>query len=312
VRHIANRDIALDVSALAEAEAVGGRTALISAIERQSADPRFPDAVYLLVGPSSKRISGNLDHWPALARAERGAVEISTSSATPPVRLAFTVPPNGHRLLAGRKSVGLDDFVGQIDEAIGSAIVFVFIIAAAASIALTWRTVGRIEAINATSRTIMRSGLDKRIPLRGSHDEWDELAANLNSMLDRIQCRMAEVKQATDNAAHDPRTPLARMRGRLEKARVQERDKERDQILIDVVISDLEDVLRMFALLIRISQIESANLGESFRQIDLSQVADDVVELFDAAAENKNISLQRSGDNHVTVRGDRHLGGCGL
>ncbi len=153
----------------------------------------------------------------------------------------------------------------------------------------------------------MQSGLDKRIPLRGSHDEWDELAANLNSMLERIQCLMAEVKQATDNVAHDLRTPLAKMRGRLEKARVQERDKERDQLLIDGMLADLEEVLRMFASLIRISQIESSDLAKSFRLVDLSQIADDVVELFDAAAEKKNVQLQRSGDKHVAVRGDRDL-----
>ena len=77
---------------------------------------------------------------------------------------------------------------------------------------------GRIEAINATSRSIMQSGLGKRIPLRGTRDEWDQLADNLNSMLDRIEALMGEVKQVTDNVAHDLRTPLTRMRGRLEKA----------------------------------------------------------------------------------------------
>ena len=64
----------------------------------------------------------------------------------------------------------------------------------------------------------MLSGLDKRIPLRGSNDEWDRVAENLNLMLDRIEILMGEVKQVSDNVAHDLRTPLTRMRGRLEKA----------------------------------------------------------------------------------------------
>ena len=89
---------------------------------------------------------------------------------------------------------------------------------AVASILVTRRTVGRIESINATSRAIMQSGLDKRIPLRGTNDEWDQLAENLNLMLDRIETLMGEVKQVSDNVAHDLRTPLTRMRGRLEKA----------------------------------------------------------------------------------------------
>ena len=64
----------------------------------------------------------------------------------------------------------------------------------------------------------MLSGLDKRIPLRGTHDEWDRVAENLNLMLDRIETLMGEVRQVSDNVAHDLRTPLTRMRGRLEKA----------------------------------------------------------------------------------------------
>ena len=81
------------------------------------------------------------------------------------------------------------------------------------AVSVTRRTVGRIESINATSRAIMQSGLGERIPMRGTRDEWDQLAANLNSMLDRIEGLMAQVKQVTDNVAHDLRTPLARMRG---------------------------------------------------------------------------------------------------
>lgn len=307
VREITDRAIAVDLSALEQAQADGGRPTLTAAIERQGADPRFHDAVYLLADASYERLSGNLERWPTRAHGARGLVEIPPSSAAPAVRLEFTTLATGDHLLVGRKIGGLDAFVGEIDRALGSAIALIFTIAVVASVSVTWRTVGRIEAINATSRIIMQSGLDKRIPLRGSHDEWDELAANLNSMLERIQLLMAEVKQATDNVAHDLRTPLARMRGRLEKACGEARDTERDQFLIERMQADLEDVLRIFASLVRISQIESSDLAKSFRPVDLSQIADDVVDLFDATAEEKNIHLQRKGDKNVTVRGDRDL-----
>jgi signal transduction histidine kinase len=78
----------------------------------------------------------------------------------------------------------------------------------------------------------MQRGLGNRIPLRGTRDEWDQLAENLNSMLERIEALMAEVKQVSDNVAHDLRTPLTRMRGRLEKAYNRQNNSDDDQLLM--------------------------------------------------------------------------------
>jgi signal transduction histidine kinase len=172
---------------------------------------------------------------------------------------------------------------------------------------VTRRTVGRIEAINATSQAIMQSGLGLRIPLRGTQDEWDQLAENLNSMLDRIETLMAEVKHVTDSVAHDLRTPLTRIRGRLEKAHDRKRDADSDQSLIGDTMADLDGVLGMFSSLTRISQIEANNPVAGFRNINLAEIASEVVELFDAAAEDKGGHLKFVGDQRVLVSGDRDL-----
>jgi methyl-accepting chemotaxis protein len=102
-----------------------------------------------------------------------------------------------------------DEFAGKIHAAVAWTIVLLLVLAGVASFSVTRRTVGRIEAINTASRAIMQNGLGKKIPLRGTRDEWDQLAENLNLMLDRIEELMGEVKQVTDNVAHDLRTPLA-------------------------------------------------------------------------------------------------------
>jgi signal transduction histidine kinase len=174
------------------------------------------------------------------------------------------------------------------------------------SVFVTRRTIRRIEAINATSRAIMQSGLGERIPRQGTRDEWDLLAENLNLMLDRIEGLMGEVKQVADNVAHDLRTPLAHMRGRLEKAYARARDGEHDQSLIGDTMADLDSVLRMFAALMRISQIENDRKA-AFRAVDLSNVAREVAELFDAAAEEKGGHLSVVADEPVLVTGDRDL-----
>jgi signal transduction histidine kinase len=207
----------------------------------------------------------------------------------------------------GKDISGLDSFADQMKAAVISGGALIFVLAAVASILVTRRTVGRIEQINATSRAIMQSGLDQRIPLRGTDDEWDRVAENLNLMLDRIETLMGEVKQVSDSVAHDLRTPLTRMRGRLEKAYHGPRVGENDQTLIGDTIADLDAVLRIFLSITRIAQIESRERKEAFRTVNLAEIAGQVVELYDAAAEQDGTHLTVIGDREVLVTGDRDL-----
>jgi len=250
----------------------GGRAALIAAIDKIAADARFGDGAFLLADRSFAVLAGNLASWPpALAADNAGrsnfrAPEWKPEAAHwPLLRAAFATLPDGSHLLVGKDISDLDQFGRKIDLAFALVIALIFVLAAVAGIAVTRRTVGRIESINATSRAIMQSGLGERVPLFGTQDEWDQLAENLNSMLDRIEILMGEVKQATDNVAHDLRTPLTRMRGRLERASIGRREARSDQSLITDTMTDLDDVLRMFSSLTRISQIETTSRTAAFR-----------------------------------------------
>jgi len=200
-----------------------------------------------------------------------------------------------------------DSFTGMIELAMVAVALLLLVLAGLAAVLVTRRTVGRIEQINATSRAIMLSGLDQRIPLRGSHDEWDRVAENLNHMLDRIETLMGEVKQVSDNVAHDLRTPLTRMRGRLEKAYHAPRNSESDASLIGDTIADLDAVLGMFASITRISEIETRARKGAFRELNLVEIAGEVVELYDAAAEQVATRLNLAGDRTVPATGDRDL-----
>jgi signal transduction histidine kinase len=313
VRSRSDRAIMAEYLSLQSAHERKGRDGLVALIQQRIADRSFADSVYIVVDPSLAALGGNLRAWPSVATAARGWMEFRAPEPLPDrinrplLRAMLETFPGGERLLVGRDISDLDRFTDLIKMAVISGVALVFVLAAVASILVTRRTVGRIESINAASRAIMLSGLDKRIPLRGSNDEWDRVAENLNLMLDRIETLMAEVRQVSDNVAHDLRTPLTRMRGRLEKAYHGQRIGGDDQSLIGDTIADLDAVLRIFSSLTRIAQIEAQARRAAFRTVNLVEIAGEVVELYDAAAEPDGTRLSVVGDREVLVTGDRDL-----
>lgn len=299
--------IMAEVANLQKAYSGAGRSGLIATISRRLADQCCAGGVYLLADSSFAPLAGNLANWPSAMKSASGWDNFNSYEGRSLLRARVATLPDGSHLLVGKDIDDLDEFAQKIKVAMALCILWMFALGGAVGVAITRRTVGRIESINATSRAIMQSGLDQRIPLRGTRDEWDELAANLNLMLDRIEALMAEVKQVTDNVAHDLRTPLARMRGRLERAYNRQRDGDHDQSLIVDTIADLDGVLRMFTSLTRISQIEVQGRMAAFRSINLMEIATEVSELFDAAAEDKRGHLKIAGDQSVLATGDRDL-----
>jgi signal transduction histidine kinase len=310
---ISDRAISTESELLTKAYEAGGRDALITFINRRLNDAHFSEWVYLLVDHSFDYIAGNLKSWPDSFRGQEGWSTLasvdwqSEPARRPPVRVKHQLLPDGNHLLLGRDNEDLDRFGESVTIGLASAAVIFLILAAAAGISTSRRSVARIEAINATSREIMRSGLGERIPLRGTGDEWDGLAENLNSMLDRIEELVETNRQVSDNVAHDLRTPLTRMRGRLERACHQQLDLSHYRSLVNDTISDLDEILTTFSSLLRISQIEARDRTAAFRNIGLSEIVREVVELFEPAAEERAVRLQLSAGETVSVFGDRDL-----
>lgn len=291
-----------------------GRDGIARAIDQHKAAARLEGAVYLLANESFVPVAGNLEEWPSALRDANNWGEFKSAALIPKAgagqslfRAKWETLPDGFHILVGRDISDLGRFADKIYAALAFTIVLIFGLAAVASVGVTRRTVGRIESINATSRSIMESGLGRRIPLRGTQDEWDHLAQNLNSMLERIEGLMAEVKEVSDNVAHDLRTPLTRMRGRLEKASTERGAADHDQSLITETIADLDDVLRMFSSLTRISRIEAINQKIAFRTVNLHEIATAVGDLFDASAESKGGRVEVIGNKSVCISADRDL-----
>jgi signal transduction histidine kinase len=313
VRSRSDNAIAAERTILRQAYDRDGRDGLVMTIAQRITADRLEGGLYLLADGSLAPVAGNLKLWPAALQGAEGwgnfdAPEWKPDATDRPLlRATYETLPDGYHLLVGKDIDDLDEFAEKIETAVTLSVLFTFLLAGFSSIFVTRRTVGRIEAINATSQTIMQSGLGQRIPRKGTGDEWDQLADNLNLMLDRIEGLMGEVKEVSDNVAHDLRTPLARMRGRLEKAYATPRDSGYDQALIGDTLADLDSVLRMFTSLTRIAQIEASDRTAGFRTVNLAHIAREVAELFDAAAEERGGRLDVVAGQQVLVTGDRDL-----
>ena len=306
-----DRAISADRESLVQAYEKAGRDWLVTLIDQRIAGRGLDAGIYLLLDQSERVLAGNLKRWPlALPDLEiQGWADFEAPNGAGHllVRATYDLLPDGSHLLVGRGLDDLDRFVLIIRTAVVFGAIFMFVVAAFAGVSVTRRTVGRIESINATTRAIMKSGLDKRIPLRGTNDEWDHLAENLNVMLNRIENLMRKVGEVSDNVAHDLRTPLTRLRGRLERASREALDPERAHALIADTMRELDIVLGTFSALLRISRIEAFDPRTTFRIVDLDQVAGEVAELFDAAAEERGGHVKFESGGRVPVLGDRDL-----
>ena len=189
--------------------------------------------------------------------------------------------------------------------------VFLWGFAAALALALAGGTLmslsvaRRIEGMSQTSRDIVGGDLGRRIPLAGNADEFDHLAASLNAMLDRIQLLMDGLRQVSTDIAHDLRTPLTRLRQRIEQA--QRRGTAPAADVLGDTLRDLDGILETFAALLRIAQIESGTRRAGFARLDLGEVLRTVLEVYQPAAEERGQVLGASLDGELAVRGDRDL-----
>lgn len=212
---------------------------------------------------------------------------------------------NGEFLLVGENRYRAVKAREAIVRAFGWGIAITLLLAAGGGAALGRGFMQRIEAINRTTRSIMEGNLSQRVPTRGGRDEMEQLAVHLNAMLDRIQGLMEGVKRVSDDIAHDLRTPLSRLRHRLEAARANAGPD--GEPVIEQSIAELDAILETFSALLRIAQIESGARQSAFSDVKLSDVVSAVVEAYEAVAEDRGQSLEAAVELGIVIRGDREL-----
>ena len=291
-----------------------GLDRIVRAIQVRIADLRPPRRYYLLQGADGERIAGNL---PAMTPAE-GEMVLSISFLFPDRNFKSENPADAYPVVARGQRLESGEFllVGEsryravkaqeaIIRAFGWGILITVLLAGVGGAALRAGFLRRIEAINRTTRSIMDGDLSQRMPMQGSGDEMDQLSSNLNAMLGRIQSLMESLKQVSNDIAHDLRTPLSRLRHRLEVAR--DTAGPDGEPVIEKSITDLDAILDTFSALLRIAQIESGARRAAFSDVNLAQIASTVSDAYVPVAEDRGQRLDVKVDHVPSIHGDREL-----
>jgi signal transduction histidine kinase len=190
---------------------------------------------------------------------------------------------------------------------LGWGVVLTLVLGLAGGFFMSRRMLARIDIINDTSQRIMAGELDRRVPVSPRGDEFDRLSGNLNRMLDQIQELMDSIRQVSDNIAHDLKTPLSRLRQRLESLSVHEGANHAQNDALEQAIDEADRLLGLFNGLLRIARIESESINPSLQRLNLDQLTRDVVELYEPLSEEKHQKLGVRTTTLPIVHADRDM-----
>ena len=307
-----------EIIGLSEQFRQGGIRRLVNVIERRSGGPGA--SLYLVTTPFGERLAGNVEQVPVglLDRAGESEMPFSRNSDDQPsARPALAIVrvyvlPAGFRVLVGRDASERDRLRAVVRRAGGWSLGVVLVLGVLGGFVIARRILKRVDAMSATTLSIMSSDLKDRLPLAGNGDELDRLAGNLNTMLDRITVLMGGIRQVSDTIAHDLKTPLTRLRNRADEALRPNATPQDMRRALEGVTEDADNLIRVFNALLMIARLEAGQAREVMAPFDASAAAEAVAELYDALAEEAGAELTSAITPGITMHGSRELVGQAL
>jgi signal transduction histidine kinase len=287
---------------------LGGMALVIEDRVHRSDEER---SAYLLVDASLRRVAGNLSSWPPEFNQPGEWVDFTAPNEAGdimPFRArVLGVGSTGYRLLVGREIAELAQIKQTFRRAAIWGVSLTMGLALAGGLLMAMSAQRRVALLNRTTRQIMRGDFSQRVPVGGYNDEHEELATNVNAMLDQIEGLLAGIRHVGDSIAHDLRGPLTRLRTRLEMLIKEPAPSKKS---LEECLAQADALLATFSALLRISRIESGAYRSRFESVDFGAIVGDVAELYQAIAEENGINIKCERDERdgkAVVFGDREL-----
>jgi len=308
-----NATITAEINGLSESYREHGLSGLVEVIEERIAADRAGDAVYLLTDSDYQPVTGNLPRWPSdVERQGRWAsfdipLKEQEGGANGSVRAMSFLLSEGYHLLVGRNLRERQNFENLIEQSLVWSVIITIALAVFGGVVMSRDMRRRLDSINSTTLRIMSGALHERIKVTGSDDEFDRLSVNLNNMLQQIDRLMLAMREVSDNVAHDLRSPLTRLKSRLEITLLTVKSPEQYRQAIEQAVQETDHILTTFNALLSIAQAEGGAARGEMEVVDLATLCGDVGELYEPLAEAKQLALHTALADSAPIKGNRHL-----
>jgi heavy metal sensor kinase len=196
-----------------------------------------------------------------------------------------------------------DEFLAEFRQIFGATVAVVMVLAGLFGWFMAKRALTQVEEVTRTARAISASVLEQRVPIKGQADEIDRLASTFNDMLDRIQRLVIEMKEMTENIAHDLRSPITRIRGMAEMVLTTGKAIDEYEAAAASTVEDCDRLLEMINTMLYISQAEAGAEKLPMEEVNMTGVIRDACELFRPVAEDKGVNLVVEIGTDLRVRG---------
>ncbi len=285
---------------------VDGAEGVLGLVRSRNQSDRNNHWIYLYQNGDGAYLAGDQLRWPGIQPGLDGFFTLPGRLHSGAVRAREAHFADGSRLLVGLNDYEVGEMRSALARAMGVGVGAMLLLAIGGGVLVTMASRRQIESINRVTHEIMAGDLRRRVPASSSRDEFGALGRNINAMLDRIGELMLAVRGITDNIAHDLRMPLARLRSLLERARDCDDIDEQPKVL-SRCLDEVDSILATFGAMLRITNVESGILRDSFVDVDLSAIARDAEQLFEPMFVADNRKLIAHIDDAVSVRGNRDL-----
>jgi signal transduction histidine kinase len=285
--------IRADVDSLAERYRSEGLTGLVVLIRTRVRDNERIGAVYALADPTGDILAGNIASFPPVQASDDGFLEfpVARNGEKSVIRLRLYGLPGGFKLLVGRDAEERIELRRFINETLLTSLILTTLLAVAGGWLLRRMVLRRVDAIRRTTEAIVGGDMSQRLAHRDTPDEFDLLAETINDMLNRLERLMDGVRDVSNAIAHDLRTPLARVRARIEEMSRAPAQPDTNAGAYEAVLDDIDELLRTFNALLRIAEVDAGARRSTFAMIDVASVLEDVADLYRAVAEEEGVEL---------------------